>query len=61
MELKLISTQAVSVDPKAGRALFYYSVEPQNSSTKPVVLWLSGGNFKLLSSHIQIDFFKCKK
>ncbi|KAI4316739.1 hypothetical protein L6164_024688 [Bauhinia variegata] len=34
----------VSVDPKAGRALFYYFVEsPHNSSTKPLVLWLNGG------------------
>ena len=35
----------VTVDPKAGRALFYYFVEsPQNSSAKPLVLWLNGGN-----------------
>ncbi|KAL2457467.1 Serine carboxypeptidase-like 40 [Forsythia ovata] len=34
----------VTVDPKAGRALFYYFVEsPQNSSYKPLVLWLNGG------------------
>ncbi|KAH7523589.1 hypothetical protein FEM48_Zijuj06G0027900 [Ziziphus jujuba var. spinosa] len=34
----------VTVDPKAGRALFYYFVEsPQNSSAKPLVLWLNGG------------------
>lgn len=34
----------VTVDPKAGRALFYYFVEsPHNSSTKPLVLWLNGG------------------
>ncbi|KAL5844943.1 hypothetical protein ACOSQ4_010901 [Xanthoceras sorbifolium] len=34
----------VTVDPKAGRYLFYYFVEsPQNSSTKPLVLWLNGG------------------
>ncbi|KAI9082392.1 hypothetical protein K1719_035815 [Acacia pycnantha] len=34
----------VTVDPKAGRALFYYFVEsPYNSSTKPLVLWLNGG------------------
>lgn len=34
----------VTVDPNAGRALFYYFVEsPQNSSTKPLVLWLNGG------------------
>ncbi|KAI3758979.1 hypothetical protein L6452_06552 [Arctium lappa] len=34
----------VTVDPHAGRALFYYFAEsPQNSSTKPLVLWLNGG------------------
>ncbi|GLT47018.1 hypothetical protein SLA2020_207400 [Shorea laevis] len=34
----------VTVDAKAGRALFYYFVEsPHNSSTKPLVLWLNGG------------------
>ncbi|XP_059650036.1 uncharacterized protein LOC132295763 [Cornus florida] len=33
----------VTVDPKAGRALFYYFVESQNSSSKPLVLWLNGG------------------
>ncbi|CAH9137628.1 unnamed protein product [Cuscuta epithymum] len=34
----------VTVDPKAGRALFYYFVEsPQNSSAKPLLLWLTGG------------------
>ncbi|KAK7316632.1 hypothetical protein RJT34_00247 [Clitoria ternatea] len=34
----------VTVDPKAGRELFYYFVEsPYNSSTKPLVLWLNGG------------------
>ncbi|XP_040996999.1 serine carboxypeptidase 1-like [Juglans microcarpa x Juglans regia] len=34
----------VTVDPKAGRALFYYFVESsQNSATKPLVLWLNGG------------------
>ncbi|KAH7655715.1 Peptidase S10 serine carboxypeptidase protein [Dioscorea alata] len=34
----------VTVDVKAGRALFYYFVESlQNSSTKPLVLWLNGG------------------
>ena len=35
----------VTVDSLAGRALFYYFVEsPQNSTTKPLVLWLNGGN-----------------
>ncbi|XP_065865137.1 serine carboxypeptidase 1-like [Euphorbia lathyris] len=34
----------VSVDSKAGRSLFYYFAEsPQNSPTKPLVLWLNGG------------------
>ncbi|MED6120324.1 hypothetical protein PIB30_019835 [Stylosanthes scabra] len=34
----------VTVDSNKGRALFYYFVEsPQNSSTKPLVLWLNGG------------------
>ncbi|XP_076904593.1 serine carboxypeptidase 1-like [Bidens hawaiensis] len=34
----------VTVDPDAGRALFYYFAEsPDNSSTKPLVLWLNGG------------------
>ncbi|XP_073110260.1 serine carboxypeptidase 1 isoform X2 [Elaeis guineensis] len=34
----------VTVDPEAGRALFYYFVEsPQDPSTKPLVLWLNGG------------------
>ncbi|KAL7606260.1 hypothetical protein Lser_V15G18898 [Lactuca serriola] len=34
----------ITVDSKAGRALFYYFVEsPHNSSTKPLLLWLNGG------------------
>ncbi|PIA46400.1 hypothetical protein AQUCO_01500142v1, partial [Aquilegia coerulea] len=34
----------LTVDPTAGRALFYYFVEsPENSSTNPLVLWLNGG------------------
>ncbi|KAK9279013.1 hypothetical protein L1049_012688 [Liquidambar formosana] len=34
----------VTVEPQAGRALFYYFVEsPHNSSTNPLVLWLNGG------------------
>ncbi|KAK7401171.1 hypothetical protein VNO78_12491 [Psophocarpus tetragonolobus] len=34
----------ITVDPEAGRALFYYLVEsPYNPSTKPLVLWLNGG------------------
>lgn len=34
----------VTVDPNAGRALFYYFAESQDSSTKPLVLWLNGGS-----------------
>lgn len=34
----------VTVDPTAGRALFYYFVESQNSSDKPLVSWLNDGN-----------------
>ena len=34
----------VTVDAKAGRALFYYFVEaPQDPLDKPLVLWLNGG------------------
>ncbi|KAJ6812807.1 serine carboxypeptidase-like 40 [Iris pallida] len=34
----------VTVDPKHGRALFYYFVEsPQEPTKKPLVLWLTGG------------------
>ncbi|XP_076912637.1 serine carboxypeptidase 1-like [Bidens hawaiensis] len=34
----------VTVNPDAGRALFYYFAEsPNNSSTNPLVLWLNGG------------------
>ncbi|PIN20450.1 Carboxypeptidase D [Handroanthus impetiginosus] len=33
----------VTVDPKAGRALFYYFTEAEDSSKKPLVLWLNGG------------------
>ncbi|KAK6159367.1 hypothetical protein DH2020_006681 [Rehmannia glutinosa] len=33
----------VTVDPKAGRALFYWFTESENSSSKPLVLWLNGG------------------
>ncbi|CAK7347588.1 unnamed protein product [Dovyalis caffra] len=37
----------VTVDPKNGRALFYYFVEsPQDSSTKPLVLWLNGDDLE---------------
>lgn len=34
----------VTVDPEAGRALFYYFAEsPKDASSKPLVLWLNGG------------------
>ncbi|KAL6655437.1 hypothetical protein ACP70R_006263 [Stipagrostis hirtigluma subsp. patula] len=34
----------VTVDEENGRALFYYFVEaPQDSATKPLLLWLNGG------------------
>ncbi|KAK4401623.1 Serine carboxypeptidase II-3 [Sesamum angolense] len=33
----------VTVDPTAGRALFYYFTEAEDSSSKPLVLWLNGG------------------
>ncbi|KAK9073964.1 hypothetical protein SSX86_006558 [Deinandra increscens subsp. villosa] len=34
----------VTVNPTAGRALFYYFVEsPTDSASKPLVLWLNGG------------------
>lgn len=33
----------VTVDPNAGTALFYYFTESEDSSTKPLVLWLNGG------------------
>nr|GMD00095.1 serine carboxypeptidase II-3-like [Ipomoea batatas] len=33
----------VTVDPQAGRALFYYFAESETPSDKPLVLWLNGG------------------
>ena len=33
----------VTVDPTAGRALFYYISESENPSSKPLVLWLNQG------------------
>lgn len=33
----------VTVDPTAGRALFYYFAEAVDSASKPLVLWLNGG------------------
>lgn len=43
----------VTVDPTAGKALFYYFVEsPFNPSTKPLVLWLNGGKNNYLEYFI---------
>ncbi|CAI9765557.1 unnamed protein product [Fraxinus pennsylvanica] len=33
----------ITVDPKGGRALFYYFTESEDPSSKPLVLWLNGG------------------
>lgn len=39
----------VNVDSQDGRSLFYYFVEsPQNSSSKPLVLWLNGGKLLVM-------------
>lgn len=37
----------VTVDDKAGRALFYYFAEAvgSNHDSKPLLLWLNGGNY----------------
>ncbi|KAE9458532.1 hypothetical protein C3L33_09576, partial [Rhododendron williamsianum] len=55
----------VTVDPAAGRALFYYFVEsPKNSDTNPLVLWLNGGTgdidgrVPITSSRYSINTFK---
>lgn len=48
----------LTVDAKAGRALFYYFVEsPQSSSTKPLVLWLNGGKYHAANSSLCHHFF----
>jgi len=48
----------VTVEPVAGRALFYYFVEsPYNSSTKPLVLWLNGGKNNLKNCYMLIITF----
>jgi serine carboxypeptidase-like clade 2 len=40
----------VTVDPETEMKLFYYFVEaPQNSATKPLVLWLNGGKYNAKS------------
>ena len=38
----------VTVDPKTGKALFYYFAESENPSNKPRVLWLNGGTFTVI-------------
>lgn len=38
----------VTVDPKAGRSLFYYFAEAKDPCNKPLVLWLNGGNLLLM-------------
>lgn len=39
----------VTVDDKAGRALFYYFTESEDPSSKPLVLWLNGGKSMVFS------------
>ncbi|CAI9770015.1 unnamed protein product [Fraxinus pennsylvanica] len=40
----------VTVDPNAGRALFYYFTESEDPSSKPLVLWPNGGKIMMLIS-----------
>lgn len=50
----------VTVDPQAGRALFYYFVEsPVDSATKPLVLWLNGGNVSCYPTFCKIINMGC--
>jgi len=53
----------VTVDERNGRALFYYFVEaPQGASTKPLLLWLNGGeqdNILLQYLHSSVKFHSC--
>lgn len=44
----------VTVDSTAGRALFYWLTESNDSSTKPLVLWLNGGQSFIFTMIIQI-------
>lgn len=47
----------VTVDPKAGRELFYYFAEsPYFPSSKPLILWLNGGNNSLINFFMLITF-----
>jgi len=47
----------VTVNPEAGRELFYYFVEsPYNPSTKPLVLWLNGGKNFIRNCFSQLTF-----
>lgn len=36
----------VTVDGSAGRALYYYFTEAENSKSLPLLLWLNGGIYK---------------
>lgn len=48
----------VTVDPNAGRALFYWLTEAQDASTKPLVLWLNGGKTKSLTLFLNLIMSK---
>ena len=57
MEVKLDQHSGyVTVDAKAGRALFYYFVESANSSTEPLVLWLNGGSLIFIILYIRSEY-----
>ena len=46
----------VTVDPKHGKALFYYFVESTHaSSRKPLVLWLNGGTKAPHLAYMYVD------
>ena len=40
----------VTVDPKVGRALFYYFVESENTSSKPLLLAITYLNFSSITT-----------